>query len=395
MIGDKKNFLNKGKDSLKSYTPREKINSVWNKRGELSKKRKKLTWFKIKYLKKDMLLLILLLCFALFFILSSHFSEYSNGSEYFNKIETPKCGDGTSYNECSSRQPYFCERGILVKNALICECPKTLTKEGDACFSKYQVGPKNIVLKYVLRGEEKEIKIIAYKGMADYLSELPKTIYYSEGEEPSRADFKLRDINEPNQKEFLLELLTRIQNIADSKEDQVRIAVSVVQNIPFGQSEKTTSFGPIREINYSRYPYEVIYDNEGVCGEKSELLAFLLREMGYGVVFFYNKLENHESIGIKCPKKFSLDDSGYCFIETTGPSIITDSEIEYEGVGKLSSKPELIPISDGDSLGDDLYEYKDAKELINLRSNGINMFSSGKLEKLKEKYGLVELYRSN
>ena len=150
-----------------------------------------------------------------------------------------------------------------------------------------------------------------------------------------------------------------------------------------------------RSINYSRYPYEVIYDNEGVCGEKSELLAFLLREMGYGVVFFYNKLENHESIGIKCPKKFSLDDSGYCFIETTGPSIITDSEIEYEGVGKLSSKPELIPISDGDSLGDDLYEYKDAKELINLRSNGINMFSSGKLEKLKEKYGLVELYRSN
>lgn len=303
------------------------------------------------------------------------------------------CGDGTAYGECSLRQPYFCERGVLLENASVCECPEILAVNGSSCLSKYQTEPKNVTLKYILRGNEKEIKIIAYNGMVDYLSELPRTIHYSDGEEPSHEDFKLTRINELNQREFLLELLTRIQNAADSREDQMRIAVSIVQNIPFGQSEKVTGLDSLFGINYTRYPYEVLYDNEGVCGEKSELLAFLLREMGYGVIFFYHQPENHESIGIKCPEKFSLDNTGYCFIETTGPSIITDNEIEYVGSGKLYSNPEIIFISDGDSLRDDLYEYNDAKDLIELRNNGVTMFTIGKLRRLRDKYGLVDIYR--
>ena len=154
-----------------------------------------------------------------------------------------------------------------------------------------------------------------------------------------------------------------------------------------------------QEINYSRYPYEVLYDMQGVCGEKSELLAFLLREIGYGVTFFYHKQENHESLGIKCPIEYSLGNTGYCFIETTGPSIITDNEIEYVGGIKLFSEPEVMIISEGTSLGDDLYEYEDAKDLRNIRrtiekKGKINIFKSRKLEELNEKYGLIEMYNA-
>ena len=136
---------------------------------------------------------------------------------------------------------------------------------------------------------------------------------------------------------------------------------------------------------------------QGVCGEKSELLVFLLRELGYGIVFFYHQEENHESVGIKCPEEYSLRKSGYCFVETTGSSIITDDEIEYVGGVKLLSQPEIFKISEGESLEEDLYEYKDAKKWIEIRNDikenrELDVLKYFRWKSLKEKYGLVDKY---
>ena len=301
------------------------------------------------------------------------------------------CGDRTFYDSCSLTKPYFCSDGTLLEKASICGCPNDLEKEGDRCVSNHQSFPKEINLKYILRGEEKEINYIVYLGLVDYLSNLPKSINYDGGEKSFRSDFKLKNIDEKEQRELLLLLVMKIQNLTLVKEDQMRIAVSLVQNIPYAESEKNFTVGGTL-FNYSRYPYEVLYDGEGICGEKSELLAFMLREIGYEVVFFYHANENHESIGIKCPVKNSLSDTGYCFIETTGPSIITDDSIEYVGGIKLVSKPEISLISKGASLEKNLYEYGDADSMGKIRNGGIVLFPLAKFNKLKEKYGLIEEY---
>jgi len=302
------------------------------------------------------------------------------------------CGDGTNYNLCSERKPYFCSDGVLIENADLCGCSENSTIENDNCMFKYQTDSKEIVLNYTLRGEKKQINFVAYGGLANYLSELPNPISYRGNEKPSRSDFKLRNINEAEQRNLLLPLVTEIQNIADNQDDQVRIAVSLVQEIPFGSSGKLTELSDFQTED-SRYPYEVLFDDEGVCGEKSELLAFLLKEMGYEIVIFYYKPENHEAVGIKCPIKYSVGETGYCFVETSGPSIITNSELSYSGGLKLSSVPEIILISRGYSLNEDLYEYKDAKEFAALekkieKNGGLNIFEQSKLEELREKYNL-------
>lgn len=306
------------------------------------------------------------------------------------------CGDGTLNGECSLRKPYFCLNGFLIERASTCSCPEILTRNEDSCISEYQTKPKDITLNYILRGEERQLDFIVYGGVIDYLSEMPKSIYYSEDEKPLRRDFKLRNINEKEQRELLLPLITKIQNIAENKKDQVRIAISIVQNIPYGESEEIISV-EFNQINYSRYLYEVLYDMEGACEGRSELLALLLREIGYGVVLFYYSLENHEVVGIKCPVKYSLNNTGYCFIETTGPSIISNNQGYYIGLGKLSSEPEMVLISEGDSLEKRLYEYKDAKGLIKInkiieRKGEIDIIKHYKLEALKKKYGLAFLY---
>jgi len=343
---------------------------------------------------------ILILISILFLVIVAGY--YFNSSE---KLISGNfvCGDETSYGECSLRKPYFCFDGRLIEKASICGCPqgmKDLEIENDKCMSKYSIYPKNVPLGYVLRGDYGQVNFTIYNGMADYVSNISRIIRYEEGETPLRGDFKIKSINEEVQKEFISPLVIEIQNLAGNKEDQLRIAISLVQKIPFGNSNKSVFVGPGLKTNYSRYPYEVLYDERGVCGEKSELLALMLKELGYSVVLFYHEPENHESLGVKCPveqSQYILNNTGYCFVETTAPAIITDNEIEYTGNIRLFSEPEIIKISEGDSLGSKMYEYKDAGEFNELRKS---MEEEGEIrgrdylkwKNLIEKYGLVEEY---
>ncbi len=336
--------------------------------------------------------------FSLFIFFSGGFGIIAivTNDSYNANSNKGYCGDDTVLNGCSDIRPYFCLSEKLIEFPFLCGCPDSFNSFNGVCVSNYHTNPKTIHLKYFLNGKENFIDFVAYEGFANYVSEIPRSIKYTNGYEFSREDFKLKAINEEEQRKFLLPLVIQIQNITDNKDDQARIAISIVQNIPFGSSNKTTYFFG-EEINHTRYPYEVLYDFQGVCGEKSDLLSFLLRELGYGVSFFYYPLENHEAIGIKCPIEESLMETEYCFVETTSPSLITDSQISYVGVGKLYSTPEIYILSDGISLGYNLEEYKDADKLIRIRnsidkSGLLGPFNRKILNDLKDEYGLTEIY---
>lgn len=337
-----------------------------------------------------------LLFLALFTIaLFSIFLVFSS-SNFFEK-EKQVCGDGTSYGECSLNKPYFCSNGTLIEKSSICGCLQIFNEKNDSCISEYQTNSKEIILKYILDGNESQINFMVYEGMVDYASKISRAIDYKDGEKPSRVDFKLKSINDEKQREFILPLVAKIQNITLDKDEQAKIAISIVQSIPYGFSNKTLRLSGKSSVGYTRYPYEVLYDFQGICGEKSQLLTFLLKELGYGTAIFYNQEENHESVGIKCPMEKSWDNSGYCFVETSGPSIISDTSITYVGGTKLESKPKVMVISNGISLSKGLQEYEDAEDLgkINKKieeTGEINFFDSKKLKKLQKKYKLVDEY---
>jgi hypothetical protein len=139
-----------------------------------------------------------------------------------------------------------------------------------------------------------------------------------------------------------------------------------------------------------RTPYQVLYENKGVCSEKSILLAYLLRNLGYGVGLFEFSKENHMAIGIKCPGQYDFKNSGYAFIETATPSIPTDDQGDYVGAGRLTSTPQIFQISDGSSFSSISEEYQDAV--------AFNQFGNGKTlspekyrqwEMLMWKYGMT------
>ena len=247
--------------------------------------------------------------------------------------------------------------------------------------------PKIVTMSFMYDGNMCNVDYIVYKGLNDYLASLTRNITYYD-DPPTTKDFIIRDLDQNHQKIVLMSLVNYIANFTEDKDDQARIAVSMVQNIPYDD------IGLESGLLNSKYPYEIVYSQTGVCGGKSVLLTFLLRELGFSVVIFEYEQDSHRAVGIKCSYEYSYNGTGYCFVETTAPSIITDSDKEYEGVGKLSSY-ELIFICDGLSFDSVSEEYNDSIEyhrlldLADLNGGTLSPSNYDKWMNIANKYGLL------
>lgn len=307
-----------------------------------------------------------------------------------------RCEDGTLYNNCSNIKPYFCQKGNLIEFPEKCLCDIDEIYTNGECLHKLQTEPKPIKLNYTLRGVPNSFNYTVYNGFNYYLSNLPRTVTYSSYESPPTSEYMLlRFVNTENQERYILPLINEIKKITTNNDDQARIAISLVQTMPYDWDSFNNNYD-------NRYAYETLYDQTGVCGDKTNLLALMLKELGYGVAIFSFELEQHASIGLKCPIKYSYNNSGYCFIETTTPSIITDSDGDYIGVGKLISKPNIYVVSEGKSFESVKEEYDDNLRLKFLQ-NKLDSYGSGQVldefeynewkkyhdewQKLTEKYG--------
>ncbi len=308
------------------------------------------------------------------------YKKYGNDCK---KIQ--RCEDNTIYDECSEIKPLYCQEGELIEKASKCGCFEENIPEGDKCISKYMTDPKTITLNYILRGKSYQIEYTVYRGIYNHLSDIDRSIYYTSGTTPpSDKDFIMKKLNNEEEKQFIEPLVDLIRKKTTKTDDQARIAISLVQNIPYDQ------WGVDTRNLYGKYPYEVIYTNSGVCSEKSRLLQYLLIELGFGVATFEFDIENHEVVGIKCPQQYSYLNSGYCFVESTAPSIITDSNSEYVDSGKLTSTPDIIELYDGNSLDTVSEEYNDNREFEKIMAMGRVLPSKyyNRWEELIEKYGL-------
>ncbi|MBD3362020.1 hypothetical protein GF358_04495 [Candidatus Woesearchaeota archaeon] len=278
-------------------------------------------------------------------------------------VDIRRCNDGTLYNECSVQKPYYCLDGNIIKKASVCGCPKNQIASYENCVSAFEITPFEQTFTYTLNGRENSISLTVYKELNDFLSAKPRK-YYCNPECPSSREIEMKYIDNTEQKPYMKKLVSKIKSKTSDKKEQARIAIALVQRIPYADTERRNN------ALTGRYPYEVLFDNRGVCGEKSLLLAFLLREIGYGVSLFHYPEEKHMTVGLKCPLEYSYQESGYCFIETVEPIIPTYIPSKYVDIGSLDSDPEIIQVSEGKTF-DISEEYSDARELKRINSIGL------------------------
>ena len=249
------------------------------------------------------------------------------------------------------------------------------------------VNPKTMQYNYTLRGVSSEITFTVYGGMYDYLVSHEDSSVYNEqqsSQEEIDQTVILRYVNESVEQGQLSNLANSIEQITPNQDDQARIAVSLVQNIPYDLNSFEANNIPWK------YPYEVLYSDTGVCEQKSILLVCLLRDLGYGCSILEFPLQNHAAVGIACPMQYAYY-SGYAFVETDQPNIITYYYGNYTGNSTLPSSPGyVIVIQDGKFMNSMSEEYQDAQTFLSLEKMGSVLDQShyAQWQAIVTKYGL-------
>lgn len=190
-------------------------------------------------------------------------------------------------------------------------------------------------------------------------------------------------VSDRSQRRYLEPLVAKImEHAGGDTETAARIAISMVQMIPYRHINRT--------IDRWFFPYEVLYNQRGVCGNKSILLAAILKGLGLGAALLEYDAENHMALGIGAPAEYCYRNTGYAFIESTSPNIITDSERTYVHVGRLTSTPTVIPVSRGAAIADLSEEAADLKEIRRIDRMGpvLDRPSYDKWQELRKKYGM-------
>lgn len=182
--------------------------------------------------------------------------------------------------------------------------------------------PKTVSFEWNYNQKEYKIDKILYKSAYDHYKNQPKAYEYH-GDEPPEGWGKdyYRNFIKINEGDFsFFNLLSLIEGRASkndlTKDETVELIISFVQSIPYDEILADRILKGDLGV-YSKYPYEVLYENSGTCGGKSFLAYILLKKLGYGVALFEYEEDQHIALGIQCPLDDSTYNSGYCYAETT------------------------------------------------------------------------------
>jgi len=211
--------------------------------------------------------------------------------------------------------------------------------------------------------------------------------------EQETQPYLMKYINDPIQDQGLDQFIGAIRQKSPDRNSQAKIAISIVQNIPYDTSKSQLILTNPDDVEQN-HPYETLFTDKGVCIDKSLLLAYTLDKLGFDTVIFTFTPEKHAAVGVKCDPEYAYKGTGYCFVETTGPAIITDSSGSYVNIGRLTSMPQIYHISNGSALSEIDEEYNDAKRFNELeamgRANGqvLDPLRYADWKSLVDKYGL-------
>ena len=119
---------------------------------------------------------------------------------------------------------------------------------------------------YTLRGQTDTISIPVYSDAFLHYSCIANT---------TRGNYSAiykNYIDDPELKQYLEPLVSDIKTRSSDPDDQARIAISLVQQIPYDLDAADA----LEKANYQStipHPYETLYHNKGICEDKAILLA--------------------------------------------------------------------------------------------------------------------------
>lgn len=231
--------------------------------------------------------------------------------------------------------------------------PHTSAPQGGGGTS-YATDPTSRSFPLTVKGKSGTVSVTLYGGLSRYLDTKRPAFYGN----------YLEYVNEPAQADTIRAIASSLRSQYGLGDDAARAAISLVQHIPYDYA------GMSARSSHLRHPYQVLYDNTGVCSEKSVLLAALLKELGYGVALLSFDAQSHMAVGVSCSGQYAYRGTGYAFVESTRPTIPTYAEGNYVGTGQLTTMPAVVSVAAGKSFASIGEEAADANEYRSLLAMG-------------------------
>lgn len=196
----------------------------------------------------------------------------------------------------------------------------------ESFFSQYTrafpalENPKEIGLSCDYQGSSISVTQKMYGSVNEYYKTEPekKKDYYKQNDK----DFVF-SYQEDNTIKEITEKIVIVGKQNKLSQDQILdLAACMVQNIPYDSSKAAKILSPsfksypVNEV-IPRYPYETLYENSGLCTDKTFLGAAIIKELGYKTGILTFEKEKHMSLGIGVPNGYASLSSGYGIMELT------------------------------------------------------------------------------
>ena len=202
------------------------------------------------------------------------------------------------------------ELGLGITNS---DLAKITSKIETEQLNELNLVKRNYSFKY--NSLTRNINIDLDSGLYDYYRNKDKSLSYYTSNPP----LNLRDsfygifLQQAESDNSIKNLVNEAKKTGLENDQLLEYLVSMVQYIPYDfakVSQSITNSNPY-------YPYETLYLNKGVCSDKTFLALLIARQLGYGSAILDFPEANHSALAISCEKEYSLNNSGYCFVETT------------------------------------------------------------------------------
>ncbi|MDD5489344.1 MAG: hypothetical protein PHP25_01530 [Candidatus Moranbacteria bacterium] len=272
---------------------------------------------------------------------------------------------------------------IVASLLIFCFCFPALA----ASESKLGFGAGSRQLSGKLNGKTKKYSLALDPYLYTTLFNLPN--YTCNGYATLGDCYNAISIDRADQKTALQPLLDWITKKIKKSDDRVRVAASMVQNITYDDNKATgTEIVATGRGHGTRYPYETVYENSGICGEKAFLMAFLFKNLGYGtaLITYVSGGSSHQIAGVKCASDYDVNDTGYCFIDPNYRHMIT-----FGGSYETKTPYLIVPIADGKTFNAK-NDWKDSRKwwtILNSIDAGTYTKKQAKdYKKLIKKYGM-------
>jgi hypothetical protein len=224
----------------------------------------------------------------------------------------------------------------------------------------YLQSPRTTTYLYISDGNHGSLRFTTYGGLSTYFSPHNDAFHDDAVKDPI-TDRLVNDY----QNESIQPFIAILRNLSANPDDQAKIAISLVQHIPY----RWNSYYNGSKDWY--YPYETLYNNNGGSSDKSLLTAYLLHELGFETAIFASS--DYMAVGVKCASDYDYQGTGYAFIETTRPTIISYVPDTYYGGFSIPPDLRLIQVNGGKRMLDISTEYRDALRLKQLEKTGRSM----------------------